>query len=1024
MQKLINFFVQNYKLTVVITVGVIALGVSSLLQIRSESFPTVDFAMATVNTQYRGASAADIEALITIPLEKEIKKVSGIKDVRSLSQDGVSDLFIRVDMDNVHVPSVMSDLQKAVDRVTNLPFDLAEKPFFNEINSEEFPAIEIAVMGPTENRYRHQMARLMKEEIEDLSSVLEVRLVNYGKEEFQVLLDQKKLEAFNIGINEVLNAIANRNLNIPSGDLNDGKNKSLIKLEGKITSPEELEKIIIRTNFSAPSITLADVSEVRSDSEEIFTYARYNSEPATLMIVLKKAGTDTLKVVSEVEEKLKRFKELDDLEVQIYFNEAERVRAKLNLLSSNALTGFALVMIFLLIFLPGRIGLMASLSLPLCIMAVIGFMAPLSINIDTITVLAMIISLGMLVDNSVVVSENFSRLRSEGLSAIQAAITGVSQIWLPITATAMTTIAAFLPMLVTKGVMGRFILYIPIIITLSLCISLFESFFLLPMRLRFFAPEVKNQNSDWFGPFVSKFESLVCFLLNRRYLVFICFTLILSFSMFMMIKVNQKQLFPSEQIEVYIGRLELKEGKTLEQTDRVGAEIIERVAKLYPDHIKGITFRSGSSAVGAIDPKGKSGSHLGLALIYIHKHKATELDYHEVLRNFRQITHPEIVSLSFQEQVNGPPVGEPINATFRSFDQENLNFVVQQMQDHLRKVAGVIDVQDDISYGGQEILIELNHSKISRLGLTVKSIGDFLKTAFQGTNISTIVKDDEEVNINVRFRAEYRTDLENIKKLQILTPNGNLVRLKDLAQVQTRPGSPQLKRYDFKRAITVTGNVQLDTISSHEANQELLKIFNEKYAQDYPDVSITFGGEEESTKESLSSLAHAGLLAAIGIYAVLVFVFNSFAKPFLIMSTIPLGLLGITIAFWLHDKPISFLALVGMIGLAGIIVNNGIVLISFIDELTEKAEYHFHQALAKASSLRLRAVSVTSITTVMGLFPTAYGIGGSDPTLTSMTLAMAWGLTTGTILTLIWIPCGIAILADFMSLFGFSQTKE
>jgi len=1028
MKTLAKFFIDNSKLTIVLSIALTIFGLMGLKNMNAESYPAVSFGQGIVTTSYDGASAEDIETKITKPIEDELRGVSGIKDVRSTSQSGLSTIIVRADIDNVDVDKVMSDVQKAIDRTTGLPQDLADPPKFTEINSEEFPVYQIAIIGDNTNRHRDAIADLLKEELEDNDRVKSVSLSGFAERRFQIKLDNEALIKHHIGLEEVMSKISARNVNIPGGSLKTSSSQQLLRLEGKINNAKELEQILIRSNFSGQSIFLKDVAQIVDSEEEIKVKTRHNGEEATLLTITKKSGADTLRLVDQIIEKLDKFKKQhQDMQFHVFSDESEKVRNKLEVLSSNALSGLLLVVVFLFIFLPGRIGIMASLSLPLAVMGTVGMMPSFGMNLDSITILALVIALGMLVDNSVVISENFTRLRQDGYRAQDAALESVRTLWLPITATAMTTIAAFLPMLVTKGIMGQFIKWIPIVVTISLLLSLAESFFFLPMRLAKAGGKIQKveegANRDWFHKFEGKFEALMEKVVKHRYIMSVGFLGLVILSGVLMFGANKFILFPADQTEIYIGRFETKTGTRLEETNRAIKSLSKQIQDALGKDAEHIIGKAGESKVDLSDPKAKEGNNVGIIYIYVSDYAKFNRPHTEVLKILRKIENPAFTSLSFQEQVNGPPVGNAVDATFRSNSFETLDNAIAEVTAELSKVPGVLNLKVNDVIGDDEIYIDIDYEKVDRLGLSVNAVGNAVRTAISGKTASNVTIDNKEVELKVRLQEKYRNNIEALKQVKIMDKRGNLVPLGTVAEFRKESGSPQIKRYKYKRSKTLTGDVNEEITTSIKANIELNKIFT-KVQKKYPSVSLVFGGAAESTKESMESLAAASVLACIGIFAILVFLFKSYLRPIIIMFTIPLGLLGFSIAFYTpilsgyadRSRPISFLALIGIIGLAGIIVNSGIVLISFIDQMRAEGKLSLHEILVKASGMRLRAVLVTSLTTVSGLIPTAYGIGGTDAMLVPMTLAMASGLVSGTILTLIFIPCAYAILEDYLAL--------
>lgn len=1026
MKNLSKFFIENPKLTIVVSFFILIFGLTGLKTMNAESYPSVDFATAIIETDYFGATPEDIEVKITKPIEDEIRTVSGLKDVRSISQAGRSKIVVRVDMDNrkVVVKDVMADLQRAIDRTKDLPTDLREKPKFTEIKSEEFAALELAVVGPNENRERDLIADALKEDIEDDKNVKAVVLEGFREREFEINLIASKLDQYHIGVDEVLQKIGARNTNIPGGELEDSSNQRLVKINAKITGAQDLEMTPIRSSFSGEIIYLKDVATIVDGQVKPRTLTRYGGEEATILTVQKKGGADTLKLVNVIRPILKRYEEKygEKYSFKIFNDEGVRVAAKISTLGSNALIGLLVVVGVLLFFMPGRVGLMAAVALPMSLLATLGLMPFFDLTLNSITILALIIAMGMLVDNAVVVSEEYLRRRQElGMNSLDAATSTVENMWIPITATAFTTIAAFLPMLVTTGIMGRFIYAIPVVVTFALLFCLFDSFLLLPMRLHLVAKYldlggVGEKKTGWFDKVAGKFEAFMVKVVRHRYITASVMMGLIVFSFIMIGVFNKFMLFPPEQTEIYLARIEMPENtkvqKTYEVTERVEKKIKEVLGEKYLAHSISI---AGTSGMGPTDIKGQTGDNVGIVKMYATGFAKNNVPYTEFLAKLREITEPEAVRLTFEEQVNGPPVGAPVTVTFRSNDGQSLDALIEKVLTMLKGTNGVFDAKVDEVFGPEEVKVVLDYDKLDRLGLTAAQVGNTVRTALTGTFVSDVTLNNKEAQLKVKFGGVSKQDLKDLGNIKIMDSRGNLVPLDLLGRFEVTKGTPQVKRMDYKRAKTVTANVNPEIITSVVANQLVAGKFAE-LSKDYPDVNMVFGGEAESTNESMASLGNAMILALIGIYAIMVYIFRSYLAPGLIMTTISLGLLGVSISFWAHGRPVSFLAMIGVIGLAGIIVNNGIILIDFINQMRAEGKLSYEEILVRAPTIRLKPVMATSLTTMGGLFPTAYGLGGADAMLVPMTLAMAWGLTTGTILTLVWIPAGFAIIDDFINL--------
>jgi multidrug efflux pump subunit AcrB len=1021
MNYLAQFFVKNYKFTLVVTVFVMIYGFSGLKSLKTETFPSVNIGAVVITTPYGGATAEDIETKITKPIEDEIQKVSGLKLVKSTSQAGFSTIVTEVDIDRYDTETVISDLQRAVDRASGLPTDLQEKPRFSEIKSDEFPVIELAVIGENQNRLRDLVADQLREDIKDNQKVSSVLMTGYTERQFNIYLNPQSLIENHVSIAEVMQALQQRNLTVPAGELKSQEEQKLVRIEGKAKTPKEIEQIVIRSNFSGRKVSVGDVAQVEDGAAEPQTLSSYQGKPATLLVVTKKGGADIIELSNEIEEKLNEYRKKYEgkLEFTIFSNEGVRVADRLSVLTSNGYQGIILVIFFLLLFLPGKVGVVTALSLPLALAAAMGGVATLGYSLNTITIIALVIAIGMLVDNAVVISENYTRLRDEGMETDEALIKTIRELWAPITATALTTVAAFLPMLLTTGVMGQFIRAIPIVVSLSLAISLAESFFLLPTRLKLigYLPKktVNSDNKDWFDLWiVPRFEKQVAWAVDNKWKSAGIMTALMVFTMFLLAFGNRVNLFPTDQTEVYIARIEVAKGTPVAKTKLIVSEVKSQIAKKMEGKALHIVGTAGESSTDLSDPKGEIGSNTAMIRIFVNRQTQDQVPTKEVLSLLRTVENPQVTRMSFEALVNGPPVGDPVTVTFRSNDMSQLNAVVERIKSSLAAVPGIFDAKIDDVFGDDEVTVQVNYEQAAKLGLSLASIGLNVRTAIAGQEISDVNLNNKEVNYFLRFDEKDKSAIADLGQIKISDQQGNLIPLSNIAEFVTQSGAPQIKRYDFKRAKTVTANLDDSKITSIQANAFVAAEF-EKIKDQYKEVSIVFGGEAEKTNESVQSLFAALVLSLVGIFGLLVLIFKSYLSPFIILTTIPLGLVGVSVSFFLHQKDLSFMAIIGVIGLGGIIVNSGIILISFIEQLRLETKMSLRDVLVKASVLRLRSVVVTSLTTISGLVPTAYGIGGVDYFIIPMALALAWGLTTGTILTLYWVPPAYAIVQTLIT---------
>jgi multidrug efflux pump subunit AcrB len=1009
-------------------------GYISLHNMRRESFPPVNIGTVVVSTIYPGSSAKEVNDNVTQIIEDEIRQVAGLKDVSSVSQAGRSQIIIRIDIDNYDTSVVLQDIQEAVDRASPLPENLPDDPYVQELKSSEFPVFKMALVGPNENRQRDALGERFRDRLELVRGVSAVSLEGYSDREFHVLLDRDKMESLHVGIQEVITALSNRVRNIPAGYLELGDTEKLVRITGKTSDISSLEDIVIRSNFEGQKIVVSDIASVQDVYEEKLTQTLFNGEPAISVVVVKNQNADVIDTVDRIFPEIERFRSSlpEGFSLDVYLNEAESIQAKLDVAITNAMIGFVLVVVFLLVFFPSVAGIVTAMGLPLVALTTLGIMPLIGADFNKVTLLAIIITLGLIVDNAIVVSENFVRLVHSGMSKLDAAKQGVAQFWLPITATAMTTVAAFMPMIVTKGVMGDFIKYIPYIVTVALIVSLVECFLLLPARLRFSKISREDQishskddeeslrDSGWFGAVQDKFERFIRFTLRFRYLSVLAILGIVLGSCAVQKNYNYFDVFPAEDVQYYFARAEAAPGTSMAKTTEMMNEFRRRVYHVIEQEygeqiINNSVITVGNTLTNVFDTTGKYGDNTGSVWIDIPLEIAVKTDTPTFLALLRKVGKNGFESVYWEPIADGPPVGKALEVTLSSDNEDQLMSAVASLKSHLNSISGVLDVEDDNSAGVPEINFELNHELLNGIGLSLSDVGFALRAALDGNVASNVNVDGENIDIRVRYDSKYRTNVDNILATSLMDRAGNLIQISNIAKVKESLNFPKIKRYQYKRAISVSADVDNDAMNSVKLNQ-LVRQYQSKAVNDFPDVTYSYLGQDESTKESVSSLMQAFLFAIFGIFIILIFLFDSYSLPLVVLLSIPLGLVGVFLSFFAHGRPLSFFAIVGIVGLSGVVVNDSIILVSFIQELKAKGKLKGRDLLARVTSARLKPVLVTTLTTVGGLLPTAYGLGGYDSTLIPLTLAMGWGLMSGTLLVLITVPNVLAVKDDVVAL--------
>lgn len=1036
MSVLFNFFIERWRLALSMSIFAIIAGSFGILQMNKQAYPSVNTGSVVITTVYPGSSAIEVKNEVSRIIEDQLKEVDGLKDVTSVSQNGLSRIIIRVDIDEYDYKLVFDDIQKAVDKAGPLPSSLLDKPQVLEIKSDEIPILKIAIQGPHPGRGMDALAKTLKDDLELLDDVARVDLAGYSEREYQILLDPEQLSKFHISIPEVVRSIQNTIKDIPAGDIISEKTTTLVRVTGKSSKIDDLMKTVVRSNFNGQSIRISDIGTILDTSRDKDVLVEVDGKSSISATVVKKSASDTVKTVESIKPRLERFEKRlpESFSIKIYDNESERVQAKLGIAMNNAFIGFILVAFFLLIFFPNLAGVFTALSLPLVVMMTMGLIPYLGADFNNVTLLAIIISLGLLVDNSIVIGENYIRLRESGLTKIEAAKKGVAQFWLAITATSLTTIAAFVPMLVTKGVMGDFLKFIPYVVTVALAASLFESFILLPARLRFTMKSshqsMKDTENDlnglyvdqgWFGHIQRFFEKILSFGIRFRYFVVVSIGFLISGAIYVQARFNYFDVFPKNDVEIYFGRFETSPGASMQETLSLAKRLEQNVlSSLQASHGKGVIKHSvitiGHTQDSAFDAYANFGDHTGSLSLTLPREFAQKIKVNEILSTIRNIRPEGIQELSWTALAEGPPVGKALEITLVSNDPGQLMEASKLFKDELSLMKGVFDINDSFPEAIKEINFEVDQEKIAGSGLSLNDLGFALRSTLEGTWVSSLNIDGESVDVRVRYKDSARTNAELLGEVTIPNPRGYLVPAKKVARISESTNIPKITRYQFQDSVTVTAEVDNIHMTSVDLNIKANGI-KDKIREKFPDIAFATLGQDESTRESVGSLMTAMFYAALAIFLILVFIFNSFLKPLLVLSAVPLSLVGTFLAFALHGIPLSFFALVGIVGLAGVVINGAIILISFIEDLKREGNLQGKQLLARAASARLRPVLVTTLTTVGGLMPTAYGLGGHDATLKPLALAMGWGLISGTILILMALPPLLAVLDDFTELF-------
>ncbi|MCB0377718.1 MAG: efflux RND transporter permease subunit [Bdellovibrionales bacterium] len=1029
MKRLIEFFARQGLFSELITVLVIGVGLFTLFKINRETFPNVQYDIITVNTVFPGSASSEVEKLITNPLEQELKEVDGIKKMFSVSMEGLSYIIIQLDPDQVSQEEAKVDVQDVVDRFKDLP-EQAEDPIITALESKIFPVVEVGVSGGTDPFELKEVARYIEEEIETMPEV--ARVDRKGEQEYEVRVEisAQKLKEYQLSFTEVIRALKEQNVSIPGGDftrLQEGIEKDVIvRTDGQFDDVDGVKKTVIRSNDLGSPIVLGDIANVYMSLKEIQITHRVNGDPAIRLVVMKKEKADAIALIDNlkklINERLDQEK-IKNVHLEYVNDMSFLIRRRLGVLSNNMLVGLVLVVVMLSIFLPVRVSLVTAIGIPFSFLGTMWFFYSNGVSLNLITMMGLIIVVGMLVDDAIVVTENAVRHMEEGNDPMTGAIKATQQIWAAVFASVMTTVLAFFPMAIMSGIFGKFVSYIPIGVICALLISLLECYFILPyhigrwVRLKDVAKPEKGFKAAFDKMWVRLIASygvvlewITCF----RYLVFAGFIAFLFISV-LNIKHNMRLvLFPPKGIDQFLVKVKAPNGTSLEQTTELLKPIEKVIGTLSKEELRNFVTSVGEQRQRPDEP-GDRGSHVGQVMVYLTPESGRERSAEEIIEDIRgKVKVSDQLKVIFNQINPGPPVGAPVNVGVRGENYERIMLLVNEITDELKDYDGVKDLSHNFSKGKEQLIVRVNPKESLSVGLSAATVGTSVMAAFEGVIATSIKSLDDEIDIRVTLPKAEQKGRAGIAGLQVLNPFGKLVRLDQIADFESEQGIESYFHVNNKRQVNVNGEVDVTKTSATEVSNYIRgKV--EEYRKKYPDLSLDFGGEDEDTKESLDSLKRAFILALVLIYFLLILTFQSFVWPLIIVLVIPIGAVSVAWALFFHGQPLSFMGMLGVVALAGVIVNNAIVFVDFVMKEREEG-IDGHQSIILAGQKRLRPILLTTLTTVCGILPTAYGIGGMDPFVVPIALSLGWGMFLGSGLASFFLPAFVAIFDDIRSL--------
>lgn len=1023
MTSIIKFLVERSLVVNLISVFLFTVGlVTSIMFLQIEAFPNVNLDLIQINTVYPAASPKEVEQLVITPIEQELRALNGIDKMVSMAFPGSGRITLEVDPNANNRDRLASEVSLAVDRA-DLPNDLPNKPSVTEVDGAVFPVIRMAVSAPMNELELKRLGDSLKDDLLTIAGVAKVAILGDRKAEYRIVVDQEKMAKARIAVGEIADALQKWNLNTPGGEVDTSEGQKSVRIVGQFLGPEDAANLVLRSNFSGDVLRLKDVATVTESLEKPITLHDVGGDPGLSIMVLKKSDADIIETVDAV----KKYIEViparygDNVQVKTFQDFSRFARMRLGVLTNNGMVGIALVFVSLLLFLRFSVAMTTTWGLPIIFMTGLFVLYISGVTLNLISMMGFIMVLGMLVDDAIIIGENITHHMEKGLAPTAAAVKGAIELIGPVTTTIMTTVAAFLPMMFMSGIIGKFIIAIPIVVISLLILSWLESFLILPSHVA----HVTNPNKypperQWLVWLEDTYGKMLSLAIRFRWL-----TVLLSFAMLagsiVLAKTSMSfQLFPPVGVEENIVRVVAPAGTSIEtmreNLQKIDSDISEHVSSEY---LEATLLQSGDISVDQGDPLTQRGSRYGqIRMIYTPAVSRPKHDAVQDMRRLMEILPDKYpgLDISSTEIRPGPPLGRALEAEISSYEYNASEKAAYQLIDYLKTIPGVTAVDSGLKKGDDEVHVVLDRKKATYARVNLDVAARHIRAATGGLVVSTIRRGTEEIDVTIRYPERETAELEQLRNILITNNRDGVIPLHKIARFEQRDGFTTIRHKDAVRIVNVVADIDVSKITSIELNRMVSE--NEKdWMEGLQDkVTVQYGGEEEKNRESFQSLIVAFGFALIAIFFILAIQFNNMSYPLIVMLAIPFGAIGIIISFYLHDlfwkpMPLSFFSSLGMIALTGVVVNSSLVLLVFIQRARQTG-MEIHDAIVQAGRRRLRAVLLTATTTVVGLLPTAYGWGGLDPFVSPMALSLSWGLMFATAVTLVTIPAALAVGYD------------
>ncbi len=1025
---LIAWFARNHVAANLLMLLIMVVGAySTLALIRTESFPSFEIDTLTVRIAYPGAAPTEVEQGVTLRVEEAIKGIDGVEEVRSVSYEGTSRVTVEV-AEGFEVRHVLDDVKSAVDAISAFPIDI-ERPIIRQ-NRAYRDAISVSVYGDLAPTELKAFTQRIENEILSLPEVSTVSLWGERPSEIAVEISEHRLREYNLTLEQVAQAIRNYSLDLPGGAIRARTGDIRLRAKEQAYSSDEFGDVILLTQADGTRIRLRDLAEITDGFTEAAYYARFNGKPALVVSVNTTEDESEIMVANAVRNYVQEKKQLlpDGISIDTWSDSTYYLKGRMNMMFKNMLMGAVLVILILGLFLRPSVAFLVILGLPVAFFGALMLMPTpwIDVSINVISLFGFILVLGVVVDDAIVIAESsYAEIERSGYSRASV-VRGARRVAMPATFGVLTTIAAFAPLLLVSGGIARIVDSISWVVIFCLLFSLVESKLILPAHLsalrgrsaRSRRPTFANR---WLQRFrVGAYEPLLQMAIRNRYA---CVSLFIAVLLLVFGTVGGGILrfafFPKVDSDFLRAEFELQEGVPDSLSETVIRTLTTKLEAVETDWQRD----NNDSSVQILDnvfawtSDGKSGN----LFVELEKSEKRPLSTPEVERLWRAKVGeiPGVRKLSYSSAI-GISGGAAIALKILSRDAEELRAAAGEIASRLGEFEGVYDVENSAAAVTPEIRIRLK-PEASTLGLTLASLARQVRQAFYGVEAQRIQRDLDEVRVMVRYPRAGRSSIGDLENMWVRAPSGEEVPFSSVAERIEEHGEEVIRRVNSKRAATVTADVNLEVTSPRNVTRTLLDDVLPELRAKYPSLSVELDGSSQDENEGLLDVLAAFGLAMFALYALLAIPLRSYSQPLLIMMAIPFGIIGALLGHLLLDLTISFVSIMGIVALSGVVVNDALIMVEVVNRKTAVGIDRI-QAAIRSGSERLRPIILTSLTTFFGLAPIMLETSLQAQIVIPMAVSLAFGILFSTVITLILIPCLYLIGADIKGL--WSRTRS